>query len=95
MKDIKQNDIKALFSRLCCSRCKNEFTIESIKILDRGCNIMHCSLSCAKCGKDFGEILLNFNPLANYHSPLEILSGPPAITHDDVIDAHNFIKKLK
>ncbi len=95
MKNYTQNDIKTLFSGLCCSRCKNEFSKDSIEILERDCDIMRCRLSCAKCGKDFGEILFNFNRKASAHTPLEILEGPEPITYDDVIDAHEFIKKMK
>lgn len=92
MKNFTQKDINTLFSGLCCSRCKNEFTKNSIKILEQGCDILLCSLSCEKCGKDFGEIVFNFNRTASFHSPLEIVEGSPPITYDDVIDAHKFIK---
>ncbi len=54
---------------------------------------MRCSLSCAKCGKDFGEVIFNYNRKADVHFPLEIIEGPPPISYDDVIDAHQFIKK--
>ena len=56
---------------------------------------MLCSLSCAACGKDFGEIIFNFNRKTDHHNPLEIVEGPAHISYDDVIDAHKFIKKLK
>ena len=96
MKNFTQKDIKTLFSELCCSRCKNVFSQNSIKILERDCDILLCSLSCEKCGKDFGEVVFNFNRKTDYHPPLEIIEGPSPITYDDVIDAHRFIrKKLK
>lgn len=93
MKSFTQKDIKVLFSGLCCSRCKNEFTKNSIKILEQDCDIMICSLSCEKCGKDFGEVVFNFSRKEDKHLPLEIIEGPPPITYDDVIEAHRFIKK--
>ena len=95
MKKLTQKDVKALFANLCCSRCKNEFTLDSIKIFDKDCDLLCCRLSCAKCGKDFGDVVLNFNRKSDKHSPLEIIDGPPPISVDDVIDAHKFIKKLK
>ncbi len=55
--------------------------------------MMLCSLSCEKCGKDFGEVVFNFNRKANKHLPLEIVEGPPPISSDDVIEAHKFIKE--
>lgn len=95
MKNYTQKDIKTLFSGLCCSRCKNEFSKDSIEVLERDCGIMLCRLSCAKCGKDFGEIIFHFNRKSDRHLPLEILDGPAPISYDDVIDAHEFIKKMK
>ena len=93
MKSFTQRDIKTLFSGLCCSRCKNEFTRNSIKILEQDCDILLCSLSCEKCGKDFGEVVFNFNRKSQEHLPLDIVEGPPPIDFDDVIDAHRFIRK--
>ena len=93
MKNYTDKDIKSLFTDLCCSRCKNEFTKDSIKFLERDCDIMLCSLSCAKCGKDFGQIVFNFNRKSDKHFPLEIIDGPPPITSDEVIEAHKFIKE--
>ena len=93
MKNFTQNDIKTLFSKLCCSRCKNEFTINSIKILEQNGDILLCGLSCEKCGKDFGDVVFNFNRKSHNHHPLEIIEGPPPINSDDVIDAHLFIKE--
>ena len=92
MKKFTQNDIKTLFTKLCCSRCKNEFSINSIKILEQDCDMMLCSLSCEKCGKDFGEVVFNFNRKADKHLPLEIVEGPPPISSDDVIAALRFIR---
>jgi len=96
MKKFTQKEIKTLFEGLCCSRCKNEFSINSIKILEREGNILLCKLLCEKCGKDFGEIVFNYNRHAKVHSQLEIIEGPPPISYDDVIEAHRFIRgKLK
>ena len=55
--------------------------------------MMLCSLSCEKCGKDFGEVVFNFNRKVVKHSPLEIVEGPPPISSNDVIEAHRFIKE--
>ncbi len=96
MENFTQNDIKILFSGLCCSRCKNEFSKDSIKIIECYNDILICHLSCEKCGKDFGEIIFKFNRKADKHLPLEIVEGPPPIDYDDVIEAHRFIRnKLK
>lgn len=92
MKKITQNDINTLFSGLCCSRCKNDFSINSIKILEQYSDILICNLACEKCGKDFGKIVFNYNRKSDKHLPLEVIEGPLPISYDDVIDAHKFIK---
>lgn len=93
MKHFTQKDIKTLFSGLCCSHCKNEFTKNSIKILEKDGDIFLCNLTCEKCGKDFGNVVFNFNRKTEKHTPLEVLEGPPPISYDDVIEAHRFIRK--
>ena len=47
-----------------------------------------------KCGKDFGEVVFNFNRKSDCHLPLRIVEGPPPIDFDDVIEAHRFIRKM-
>jgi hypothetical protein len=93
MKQITQKDIKTMFSNLCCSRCKNEFSKNSIKIIEGDCDILICSLSCEFCHKDFGTVILNYNRKSKQHTPLKIIEGSPPIDYDDVIDAHRFIRK--
>lgn len=93
MKHFTQKDIKTLFSGLCCSHCKNEFTKSSVKILEKDGDILLCNLTCEKCGKDFGNVVFNFNRKTEKHTPLEVLEGPPPISYDDVIEAHRFIRK--
>ena len=95
MKNFTQKEIKSLFSGLCCSRCKNDFSKDSIKILEKNNDVMICHLTCEKCGKDFGEIIFNYNRKASAHAPFKIIEGPEPISYDDVIDAHEFIKKMK
>lgn len=90
---MNEKNFKELFSNLCCSRCRNDFNLDDLEIKQKKDNLMICHLKCHKCGKDFGEIVLNFNSQAKEHYPFEIIEGPPPISSDDVIDAHEFIKK--
>lgn len=92
MDKISSENIATLFKNLCCSQCKNDFSIEDIKILERHKNILTCHLLCQKCGKDFGKIILNFERKQKKHTPLQLVEGAEPISYDDVIDAHNFIK---
>lgn len=93
MKNYTQNDIKILFSNLCCSHCKNDFDKNSIEIKEHNEDLIFANLKCQKCGKDFGDIIFNFNRKSNIHLPLEAIEGPPPINADDVLNAHEFIKK--
>lgn len=93
MKKLTQKDFKLLFANLCCSRCKNEFTINDLEEIKREGDILICNLHCKKCDKDFGEIVLNYNRKAINHTPLEIIESLAPIDYDDVIDAHKFIKE--
>lgn len=95
MKDLILKDFVALFSNLCCSSCKNDFTKDSLEIKNIKNNVLICNLSCKKCGKDFGDVILHINNKSTNHLPLEVIDGPDVINYDDVIKAHEFIKSMK
>ena len=95
MAEFNLKEISNLFKNLCCSQCRNDFTSDSVSIKENEGDILICNLTCQICGKNFGDIVLNFNKKSNIHNALEIIDGPPPITADDVIDAHRFIKKMK
>jgi len=95
MNRFDDRTINELFKNLCCSRCKNDFARNSLTIREQEGDILICNLKCLICEKDFGDIVLNFNRKSDRHESLEIIDGPPPINSDDVIDAHNFIKKMK
>lgn len=95
MKNFTEKEIKLLFKNLCCSKCRNDFTIDSITIKEREGDILVCNLKCTVCSMDFGDVVFNFNLKSDEHRSMKIIDGPPPITSDDVIDAHRFIKKLK
>lgn len=92
MKDFTQNNINELFSNLCCSHCRNDFTSDSLTVKENEGDILICNLKCNVCGKDFGDVVFNFNGLSKTHSALEIIDGPPPISADDVLDIHDFLK---
>ena len=91
---ITKQLVNSLFAGLCCARCKNNFSENSFKILEKEGDILICNLACEKCGKDYGEVVFNLNRKSDKHLPLEIIEGPPPIDYNDVIDAHRFIKGL-
>ena len=92
--------INILFSDMCCSECKTDFTDDSVFVLRKEKNLTVIQVVCQNCGKSFGIALLgdceekkqeNF---AKSELALQIQDGPDAINYDDVIDAHNFFKNL-
>ncbi len=87
--------LKQLLANLCCSKCRNDFDVDSIIIKEQEGSTFICNLRCQICGKDFGDVVLNINSKSNNHYPMDIIDGPPPITSDDVIDAHRFIKNMK
>ena len=95
MENFSEKEIKTLFKNLCCSKCRNDFSAESITVKEREGGILICNLKCNVCDMDFGDVVFNFNRKSHSHNPMEIIDGPPPITSDDVIDAHRFIKKMK
>ncbi len=95
MSYFEKNAIKSLLSKLCCSFCKNDFDFDSIRVKSKEGEVYSCNLICQKCGKNFGDIVLKYNKSLKIHRPLEIVDGPAPINADDVLDAHNFIKKMK
>lgn len=94
MNDLKNKAI-FLFEDMCCSRCKNDFDENSIEIIREEPYLSVVHLTCQTCGKDFGYAFLSTTHL-NKNSDLLILKHAerPAITSDDVIEAHKFIKNL-
>ena len=94
MIDPSKKDIKTMFENLCCSHCKNEFDKDSFELENKYGNLRIYHLQCKKCGKDFGQIILNYNQKSDKHTALEIIQGATPITIDDVIDAHKFIQNL-
>ena len=95
--------IAALFKDLCCSACKSNFDEESVTIMREEKTpeeeMIVFRLSCPNCGKSFGVAFLGISDfeLKNYSEDdlaLQVQDGVAPISEDDVIDAHNFIKKL-
>lgn len=78
---------------MACSVCGADFDEQSFKIVEKEHDTLILKLVCKKCSKDFGLVFINIKnkePL----TPFSIESTPKLISKNEVIDAHNFIKKL-
>ena len=85
--------MSSLLSNLCCSKCKNDFTEESITIVEQHEDLLVCKLICQICGKDFGNVILNIDKKNKKTEPLKVVEGLEPITYDDVIEAHKYIRQ--
>ena len=93
---MNKSKIRKLFSGLCCSDCKHDFTEQSIHILREEENLLVVQISCCECGKSFGIALLGSNSFCEKEDDeLVIQDCPLPISYDDVIEAHRFIDKLE
>ncbi len=98
---MEKSEINKLFSNLCCSSCGTDFGEQSFNILREDDLFCVVQVECSECGKSFGMAFLGNEAPGNKKESysdeelaLEIQEGPPPITSNDVIDAHNFIKNL-
>ena len=94
---MKKSEIKKLFENMCCSSCGNDFEESSFSILREEECFCVIQVICIHCNKSFGLAFLGYKPLEEKEKefePLDIIEGLPPISYDDVINAHNFIKKM-
>ncbi len=94
-----KKDVQKLFANLCCSNCRADFTEDSIKILREEDEFSVLQIVCNKCGKSFGIAFLGESGVAlkgcrDEDYALELQDGPDAVSVDDVLNAHKFIKNL-
>lgn len=98
-----ERKVATLFKDLCCSVCKADFDEKSVLIMREEKTpdeeMLVIRLTCQKCGKSFGIAFLGISDLKlkNYSENdlvLQVQKGPAPIDADEVLDAHQFIKKL-
>ena len=95
-----ENKIRAMFTNLCCSRCKADFDENSIKVIREEDSMLVVKLFCNKCGKAFGTAFLGVSDLVDISEKektkvaLRMKEDLPPISKDDVLNAHDFIKNL-
>ncbi len=96
---MKKRKIATLFKEMCCSACRADFDEKSVTIMRDEDDLIVFRLACQNCGKSFGVAFLGLSDfeLKNYKDDdeaLQVQDGPPPISADEVIDAHEFIQKL-
>jgi hypothetical protein len=96
--------IQEYFQQKFCRFCSKAFTSEGIELLREEPGILVVRVGCSTCGKPLGVAIVGTGPKAaqtKSKSPFdwtkrdcEKLSNKPAITYDDVLDAHEFFSAL-
>ncbi|RAI16129.1 MAG: hypothetical protein DKM22_00130 [Candidatus Melainabacteria bacterium] len=88
-----------LFKNLCCSRCKSDFDENSVIIMHddqkKENSLKVIKLICQNCGKSFGIAFLGVNEKNIKDEPLKDIKDTSAITKDEVLDAHEYIKDFE
>ena len=81
--------INMLFSDMCCSECKSDFTEDSVFVLRKEKNLNVLQIVCQNCGKSFGIALLggceekDIKKSSLEDAALQIQDGPDAICYDE------------
>lgn len=99
---MMKKDLNQFFKNFCCSKCSEEFNEKSIDIVRQEEGLSVLKVICKNCSKSFGLAILGLNPddfgsdkeTSQEDRALDIVDTPCAISYDDVIEAHNFIRNL-
>lgn len=85
-----------LFSGLCCSDCRHDFSEESINILREDKNLVVAEILCRECGKNFGIALIGAESFCDDDDDCFVIKDCPLpVSSDDVLDAHKFLSNLE
>ncbi len=90
---VSINEIRGLFSNFICSDCGAKFGADSIEIArDENDGLVVLHFRCQNCTKSFGVAFLGLTgeDLANSKG-----EQAPAISFDDVLDAHKSIQNIE
>ena len=96
--------IQEYFQQKFCRSCNNPFTSEGIELLREEPGILVVRVGCSVCGRPLGVAIVGTGPKAEQQrtkSPFdwnkrdtEKFTGKPAISYDDVLEAHEFFSGL-
>ncbi len=90
---VSIKEIRGLFSNFICSGCGAKFGTDSMQIVrDENDGLVVLHFRCQNCAKSFGIAFLGLNGEDLVNSKGEEI---PAISFDDVLDAHNSMQNLE
>lgn len=91
--------LSKLFSNMCCSRCKSDFSEDSFEITREEDSMLVFKAHCPNCGKSFGVAFLGISDVEikdrdDSDFVLQVQQDPKPIDVDEVLDAHKYIKEF-
>jgi hypothetical protein len=96
--------IQEYFQQKTCRYCSNPFASEGIQLLREEPGVLVVRVSCRSCGHPLGVAIVGTAPrfkTEKREAPpewtkrdIDRLSASPAITYDDVLEAHEFFTNL-
>lgn len=81
------------FSQKKCQRCDCNYSFDSLFVLRDDSHCVVVRVVCEKCSLPLGVAIIG-TASADKSKRKQKPVGPPPITKDDVIDAHNFFNSL-
>ena len=89
--------VKFIFSKMVCSCCDQQFTPDCVEIIRVEGNCAIVKIECIHCHKNYGIAVVGIETIeGDTPEDTENVQIPdmPAITFDDVLEAHDFIDKM-
>ena len=89
--------VKFIFSKMVCSCCNEQFTPDCVEIIRVEGNCAIVKIECIHCHKNYGIAVVGIETIGEEPDEnADNVSVPnlPAISFDDVLEAHEFIDKM-
>ena len=87
--------VKFIISKMVCSCCDEQFTPDCVEIIRVEGNCAIVKIECTHCHKNYGIAVVGIETVEDETDcDHVVVPDLPAITFDDVLEAHKFIDKM-
>ena len=89
--------VKFIFSNMICSCCDNQFTPDCVEIIRVEGNCAIVKIECTHCHQNYGIAVVGIETISEdteENTDQVLIPDMPAISFDDVLEAHEFIDKM-
>lgn len=87
--------IQEYFTRMQCKHCNRPFTEDAVYMLKQDKYVTVVRIVCSHCKVPLGTAIISGKDIRFPTRTKSKPEGPPAITKDEVLDAHEFFKNLE